>query len=102
MKTFADSAFDFFVSLEPEFSLTKGFEFLLPGKNQEAKNLTLKFLKKFYDDTQERIFIFGINPGRFGGGTTGISFTDPIRHESDCGISNSLQKKPELSSNFIY
>lgn len=46
--------------------------------------------------------IFGINPGRFGGGVTGIPFTDPIRLEKDCGIPNSWQKKQELSSLFIY
>lgn len=44
----------------------------------------------------------GINPGRFGAGVTGIGFTDPIRLEEDCGISNDFEKKAELSSKFIY
>jgi len=44
----------------------------------------------------------GINPGRFGGGVTGIPFTDPIRLEKVCGIKNDFLKKQELSSVFIY
>ncbi|HYG14573.1 MAG TPA: uracil-DNA glycosylase family protein, partial [Bacteroidia bacterium] len=50
----------------------------------------------------ERVFILGINPGRFGGGVTGIPFTDPIRLEKECGITNPFAKKPEVSSEFIY
>lgn len=46
--------------------------------------------------------MLGINPGRFGSGTTGISFTDPIKLEKECGIPNTLIKKPELSADFIY
>jgi hypothetical protein len=46
--------------------------------------------------------LIGINPGRFGGGVTGVPFTDPIRLEKICGIKNDYQKKQELSSVFIY
>ena len=46
--------------------------------------------------------IIGINPGRFGGGITGVPFTDPIRLQEDCRIENEWQKKQELSSVFIY
>jgi len=46
--------------------------------------------------------ILGINPGRFGGGITGIPFTDPIRLLDVCGIINSWTKKQELSSLFVY
>lgn len=60
------------------------------------------FYQKFYNDTGERIFIMGINPGRFGGGITGIPFTDPLKLEKNCGIHNNLQKKSELSADFIY
>jgi len=44
----------------------------------------------------------GINPGRLGGGTTGIPFTDPVKLEKICSIPNSLPKKTELSADFIY
>ena|SRR5450432_658912 len=46
--------------------------------------------------------IIGINPGRFGGGVTGIPFTDPIRLQNDCGIENNWVKKQELSSLYVY
>ncbi len=39
-----------------------------------------------------RYLILGINPGRFGGGITGIPFTDPIRLQNICGIENDFQK----------
>jgi hypothetical protein len=61
-----------------------------------------QFFKKYFDDTKERIFIIGINPGRFGGGLTGISFTDPIALMLECGIENNLGKQKELSSKFVY
>ena len=44
----------------------------------------------------------GINPGRFGGGLTGISFTDPVALKKYCGIDNQLRNKEELSSKFVY
>ncbi len=46
--------------------------------------------------------IIGINPGRFGGGVTGIPFTDPVRLREKCGIENNWPQKQELSSLFVY
>ena len=46
--------------------------------------------------------MLGINPGRFGGGLTGIAFTDPVALEQFCGINNILKKQRERSSEFIY
>lgn len=60
------------------------------------------FYKKYYDDWQPRIGIFGINPGRFGAGVTGVPFTDPIRLEEEVGIPNDFKKRQELSSVFVY
>lgn len=59
------------------------------------------FYTKFYNDQNDRTFILGINPGRFGAGLTGVPFTDPIRLEQ-LGIKNNFPKKQELSSVFIY
>lgn len=61
-----------------------------------------KFFLKFFNDNNKRIFIIGINPGRFGGGLTGISFTDPVALKEDCGIENELGKQREFSSRFVY
>ncbi len=60
------------------------------------------FYEKFYSDQEPRIGLFGINPGRFGAGVTGIPFTDPIRLAQECGIDNEFPRKQELSSLFVY
>jgi hypothetical protein len=67
-----------------------------------VKRITAEFFTRFFNDSNQRTFILGINPGRFGGGITGIPFTDPIALEEYCGIKNNLTKKPELSSRFVY
>ena len=65
-------------------------------------NLCKQFYTKYYNDNNSTAFNIGINPGRFGGGITGIPFTDPIRLQNICGIENDFQKKQELSSVFVY
>ena len=61
-----------------------------------------RFYMKYYSDTQKRVFMIGINPGRLGAGTTGVPFTDPIRLQEECAIEHEFELKPELSSRFIY
>jgi hypothetical protein len=73
-----------------------------PFTEAGAWQLTQTFYNTFYNDTHARTFIFGINPGRFGGGVTGVPFTDPIRLKDACGIDNDLARKAELSSQFVY
>lgn len=101
--TFAAHVLEFYKSLDlSAHEFPKGVEVLNPYQDKTAFDLTQKFFKKFYSDHNPRKIIIGINPGRFGGGTTGIPFTDPIRLEKVCGIENDLPKKPELSSDFVY
>ena len=99
--TFADKAIDFNRNLHLK-SATDQVEVMNPFKNPETFKLTELFYRQYFDDTRPRHFLFGINPGRFGAGLTGISFTDPINLEKACGIKNNFDKKPELSSQFIY
>lgn len=73
-----------------------------PYADPAAWKFTQAFYEKYYSDSGRRTLIIGINPGRFGGGITGVPFTDPLRLQEICGISNDLPKKQELSSNFIY
>jgi hypothetical protein len=73
-----------------------------PYTNDEAKKVTAKFYCKYFNDIKKRTLAVGINPGRFGGGITGISFTDPVALNNFCGIENKFDKKKELSSEFIY
>lgn len=71
-------------------------------KDEAVRKACTAFYKKFYNDNRQRYLLIGINPGRFGGGVTGLPFTDPVRLENDCGIKNGWQKKQELSSVFMY
>jgi hypothetical protein len=84
------------------FALPQGVAVLDPFSDPQAWALTTAFYKRFYEDRQPRTYIFGINPGRFGGGVTGIPFTDPIRLAADCGIPNHCAPRAELSSVFMY
>ncbi|MBI5661769.1 MAG: DUF4918 family protein [Ignavibacterium album] len=100
--SFADKVIKYFNGLKtPELNLNQT-ELLNPYSSKEVKEIVRKFFRKFYDDDNERIFIIGINPGRFGGGLTGISFTDPVALREQCGIENNLGNQKELSSKFIY
>ncbi len=64
--------------------------------------LVTAFYTKYYNDNDQRHLILGINPGRFGGGITGIPFTDPKRLVSECNIPYTGKPAHEPSSVFIY
>lgn len=102
MTTQAESILSFYRQLQPNFQLGEDIEIMNPFQNIDSWKIAEVFYRKFYNDTNRRIFIFGINPGRFGGGITGIPFTDPIRLEGACGIPNDFRKIGELSSIFVY
>ena len=102
MNTFADNITDFLFHLALPFKLPNKIEVLDVHGNKDVQSACIAFYKKFYNDHYKRHLLIGINPGRFGGGITGIPFTDPIRLQNDCGIANDFQKKQELSSVFIY
>jgi hypothetical protein len=92
----------FYKNLSPKLKLPAGVHIMNPFAEAVSRQLAETFYHTFYNDHQPRTFIFGINPGRFGGGVTGIPFTDPIRLKEVCGIDSDLPKKAELSSHFIY
>lgn len=98
----ATSIVNFLKGLRITAKLPRGIDVLDPYADPAVLELCNQFYHKYYNDTDSRILILGINPGRFGSGTTGISFTDPIKLEKYCGIRNELAKKPELSADFIY
>ncbi len=80
----------------------KNITVMNPYQNHYTWSLVEKYYKKYYNDEKSRTLIFGINPGRLGGGLTGIPFTDPVNLEKYCLINNSIDKKREISSKFIY
>lgn len=100
-ETFADRVLAFHRDLELPNIRVRGVKTLDPYRNPVTRELAARFYRKYYSDPNSRIFIFGINPGRFGAGITGVPFTDPIRLQQTCGIDNDLPKKQELSSVFI-
>lgn len=100
--TFADNILDFLWNVKIPFALPKGVGVLDVHKDEAAQQACKAFYNKYYNDANQRHIMLGINPGRFGGGVTGIPFTDPIRLLSECGIENNFTKKQELSSVFMY
>ncbi|HVX28175.1 MAG TPA: uracil-DNA glycosylase family protein [Parafilimonas sp.] len=99
---FSDKIIDFLFHLTIPFKLPKDVEVLDAHQRKDVQEACVSFYKKYYNDNNKRHVLIGINPGRFGGGVTGIPFTDPIRLENVCGIKNDFKKKQELSSVFIY
>jgi hypothetical protein len=99
--TLAEAIPDFLAHLEVP-KVPRGIEVMNPYQEPDTIQVVRKFYSKYYSDKRQRTLMLGINPGRFGAGVTGIAFTDPIRLETACGIANHLNKKPELSSDFIY
>jgi hypothetical protein len=100
--TLAAQILSFYRTLKIKSDLPEGVVVLNPYVNAQSFFYCEQFYNKYYDDREERTIILGINPGRHGGGITGIPFTDPIKLEQYCGIVNPFAKKPELSADFIY
>jgi len=100
--SFSTQVIKYFTDLKPQEFKFRSVELINPYKNAHVKNVVKRFFNKFYNDNNKRVFVFGINPGRFGGGLTGISFTDPVALREHCGIENNLGDRKELSSKFIY
>src|SRR6476659_8427252 len=100
--TFADRILHFLFHLHLPFKPPKDVMVLDVHQNKDVQDACTKFYEKYYNDNHQRHILLGINPGRFGGGVTGIPFTDPVRLQNVCGIENDWPKKQELSSVFMY
>ena len=98
----SEKILDFLFNLQFTVDLPPGVEVMNPFTDEETARIVEVFYKKYYGDNNPRYCIVGINPGRFGGGVTGIPFTDPIRLDKECKIDNNWQRKQELSSVFVY
>ncbi|MCQ9641883.1 SMUG2 DNA glycosylase family protein [Chryseobacterium sp. WG14] len=102
-KTFADLVITFNEHLTFSGELPEGFEALNPYlDNPETIEVMQKFYHKYYNDSDKRKFIIGINPSRHGAGVTGVPFTDTKRLEAVCGIKMKSARTHEVSSVFIY
>ena len=68
----------------------------------EVRRIVTTFHRKYYSDGRPRLLMLGINPGRLGAGSTGLSFTDTKRCEGDLGIPVTGLRTHEPSSDFFY
>jgi hypothetical protein len=101
--TFASRIISFLEELEFTDPLPEGVRIMNPFRdNPDIIPVIKSFYQKFYNDEQPRHLILGINPGRFGAGSTGIPFTDTKRLMEVCGLSIPGIKTHEPSSAFIY
>ena len=85
--------------------LPKGVGVLDPFNGEqggEVRRIVTLFHRKYYSDERPRTLMLGINPGRLGAGSTGLSFTDTKRCEGDLGIPVHGLRTHEPSSDFFY
>ena len=102
MSSLAANLIHFYQSLQPPKNLPNSIEILFPQKDSQVIQLVKIFIKKFYNDDNSRRLMFGINPGRYGAGITGINFTAPKQLKENCGIDHPFKLSSELSAEFIY
>ena len=103
--TYAEKILQFNRGLDIQVPLPQGVEILNPFQGEQANHIwpiLETFYTKFYNDTDQRTLILGINPGRLGAGSTGLPFTDTKRLNADCGIAFDTFKTHEPSSVFVY
>ena len=102
MELLSNAITDFYSSLRPPGNLPASVEILYPQSDEQVMEVVRRFYSKYYADNNPRQLLFGINPGRFGAGTTGINFTAPKQLAEYCGIPNPFKQRSELSAEFIY
>ncbi|MCX8210863.1 MAG: DUF4918 family protein [Lewinella sp.] len=88
--------------LQPNWKLPRGVDLLYPFAGEDTQATMRVFYEKYFSDNRDRIFVAGINPGRFGAGVTGVPFTGPKMLREECGIEHDFTGRPELSADFIY
>ena len=98
--TFGSRVIEFYRHLKPPRLGGLDVEALYPYRDPAVMQVTSAFYNKFFNDSRDRVFVLGINPGRHGAGTTGVPFTDPVSLEK-LGIDNPFPKRRELSAEFI-
>jgi Uracil DNA glycosylase superfamily len=103
MSTFADRIIAFNQQLEYTGTLPTGVSIMNPFRDNDfALDVSTRFYNKYYNDNHQRHLVLGINPGRFGSGMTGVSFTDPKRMISKCQIPYTGPITHEPSSEYVY
>ncbi|MDR6086109.1 hypothetical protein QE441_001903 [Chryseobacterium sp. SORGH_AS909] len=102
-KTFAEEVISFNKKLHYNGVLPDDFLVMNPYlENPETLEVMQQFYYKYYNDSNRRKFLLGINPSRHGAGVTGVPFTDTKRLESICGIKMTSAYTHEVSSVFVF
>ncbi len=102
-ETFAEQVIEFNKNLHYSGKLPDDFMVMNPYlDNPETLEVMKQFYRKYYNDSNRRKFLLGINPSRHGSGVTGVPFTDTKRLESICGIRMASAHTHEVSSVFVY
>ena len=99
---YSEKLINYYLQLKPPQAIPAGIEVLFPQKNKQVKELVKSFFTKYFNDDRPRNLMFGINPGRYGAGITGVNFTAPKQLKEYCGIDHHLKLSSELSAEFIY
>ena len=100
--TFSKQILDFYFSLPKDITLPNGVTTIYPFDNAETKEVMQTFFNTYYDDTNPRTYLIGINPGRLGSGITGVGFADAYHLDKYCGIKSSFDKRVEISAAFMF
>lgn len=93
---------EFYRKLPTDWPLPESVEPIDSFRRNETIEALTAFYRRYLWEQRSRVGLFGINPGRFGAGLTGVQFTDPVRLEQVLGIRNPFPKRSELSSTFVY
>lgn len=99
-KSFASAIASFLTHLNPP-TLPVGVEVLNPYLEPEIRRVVRSMITTYYVDAPARLSVWGINPGRFGAGLTGLAFTDPWAVVHQLGIDTSVGGRREISAEFI-
>jgi Domain of unknown function (DUF4918) len=100
--TFAQQVSQFYRQIRPPKGLPGGVGVLFPQQEAPVQAVMQTFYEQYFNDNNKRVFLLGINPGRFGGGITGIPFTGPRQLTQYCQIDHPFADGSELSAEFIY
>lgn len=101
-RDFGSRVGQFLLGLRIASPLPDGIEVLQPYRDKEVRRVVGLMCSTYYADAPKRIAVWGINPGRFGAGLTGLSFTDPHALRADLGIDSTIEGRREISAEFIY
>ncbi len=98
--TFGQRIERFLTGLQLDVPLPVGFEVMQPYADPQVRYNIHEMCTRYYANAATpRLPIWGINPGRLGGGITGLSFTDPhaLFHLLHIGPDTQMRREPSAT-----